>query len=70
MRRPTQKQTFKPRALKAGKAAQYIGISVRCLADYAEAGLIPVIKAGTRTFLYDIDDLDRFLDERKVGGAA
>ena len=67
--RNKQNLTFHPRAYKAGRAAEYIGISVRGLADLADAGLIPRIRAGTRTFLYDIADLDRFLDERKVGGA-
>ena len=65
-----RKKAFQPRALKAGLAAEYLGISVRCLGDYADAGFIPRIRAGSRTHLYDIVDLDTFLDERKVGGAA
>lgn len=67
MRRKTTRPEFKPRCLKAGKAAIYCGISVRGLSDLAEAGLIPRIRAGTRTYLYDIVDLDAFLDARKVG---
>jgi len=55
------------RSLKAGAAAEYMGISVRGLADLAEAGQIPRIRAGTRTYLYDISDLDHFLDTHKVG---
>ena len=55
------------RSLKAGAAAEYMGISVRGLADLAEAGQISRIRAGTRTYLYDISDLDHFLDTHKVG---
>ena len=67
MKRKTTKSTIKPRCLKAGLAAQYVGLSVRGLADLAEAGQIPYIRAGTRTHLYDIADLDRFLDSHKIG---
>lgn len=62
-----REKRFQPRSLKAGLAAEYVGLSVRGLADLAAAGLIPRIKAGTRTYLYDIADLDAFLDSRKVG---
>jgi excisionase family DNA binding protein len=55
------------RSLKAGAAAQYIGVSVRHLHDLASTGTIPYIKIGTRTILYDVTDLDHFLDSRKVG---
>ena len=68
MRRKNTRPEFKPRSLKAGLASEYIGMSVRGLADLAEAGQIPYIKAGTRTHLYDIEDLDRFLDSHKIGG--
>lgn len=69
MKHKSKQLEFKPRALKAGKAAQYIGISVRGLSDLADAGQIPRIKAGTRTYLYDISDLDIFLDSHKIGGS-
>lgn len=63
--------TFTPRrALKAGKAAEYIGMSRRGLADLAQQGRIPFAKVGTRTHLFDIADLDAFLDSCKVGGDA
>jgi len=64
-----QSNTITPRCLKAGKAAEYIGLSRRGLTDLSKQGRIPYSKIGTRTFVYDIADLDRFLDECKVGGA-
>ena len=58
------------RALKAGAAAEYIGISRRYLHDLSQQGRIPYHKIGTRCFCYEIAELDRFLDECKVGGNA
>ena len=55
------------RALKAGAAAEYMGISRRHLSDLSANGRIPYIPIGTRSHLYDICDLDHFLDTRKVG---
>lgn len=61
-------QQIKPRALKAGQAAEYLGISRRYLHDLTQQGRIPYHKIGTRCFCYSISELDRFLDECKVGG--
>lgn len=57
------------RALKTGAAAEYVGLSRRGLTDLAHQGRIPYSKVGARTHLFDIADLDRFLDECKIGGA-
>ena len=56
---------IKPRALKAGDAASYLGISRRGLWDLSNQGKIPVIKLSTRVYLYDISDLDKLLDSCK-----
>lgn len=58
-----------PRALKCKDAGIYTGLAPRTLLDYAHAGKIPYIKAGARSVLFDVEDLNRFLDERKVGAA-
>jgi excisionase family DNA binding protein len=58
---------IQPRALKTPKASLYTGLSGRTLLDYAHQGKIPYIRAGTKLFLFDVADLDRFMDERKVG---
>lgn len=55
------------RALKAGAAAQYMGISRRYLSELSSRGSMPYIRVGTRSYLYDIADLDHFLDTRKIG---
>ena len=62
------KQQTKPRALKAGNAAEYIGVSRRYLHDLTKQGRIPFSKVSSRLILYDIADLDAFLDSCKVGG--
>ena len=64
----TIKQQVKPRCLKAGQSADYLGISRRYLHDLTQQGRIPYHKIGTRCFCYSIAELDRFLDEFKVGG--
>ena len=62
------KVEIKPRSLKTAASSQYVGLSPRAMLDLAHQGKIPYIKAGARSVLFDITDLDRFLDERKVGG--
>lgn len=62
------KTEIKPRSLKNAVAARYVGLSPRALLDLAHAGKLPYIKAGARSVLFDVVDLNRFLDERKVGG--
>ncbi|MCF8131344.1 MAG: helix-turn-helix domain-containing protein [Deltaproteobacteria bacterium] len=63
-----RQRTIKPRALKAGKAAEYVGISRRYLHDLTQQGRIPVHKIGPRCYVYDLTDLDSFLDACKIGG--
>jgi predicted DNA-binding transcriptional regulator AlpA len=55
------------RCLKAGAAAEYMGISRRHLSDLSSHGTIPYMRLGARLFVYDITDLDHFLDRRKIG---
>ncbi|MDF7824072.1 helix-turn-helix domain-containing protein [Pontiellaceae bacterium B12227] len=59
---------IRPRCLKATPASEYVGISRRYLTQLSQEGKIPFSKIGTRTYLYDIADLDDFIDSRKVGG--
>lgn len=61
---------IKPRALKAGAAAQYLGISRRYLHDLTKQGRIAHSKISTRTLVYSLTDLDAFLDSCKIGGEA
>lgn len=63
-----QAKKITPRALKAGKAAEYIGVSRRYLHDLTQQGRIPCHKIGSRCFVYDIADLDTLLNECRVGG--
>jgi len=62
-----KKEEFRPRAMKAGQAAEYMGISRRYLHDLSQEGRVPYIKVGTRCIVYDIADLDKFLDACKIG---
>ena len=62
-----KKEEFRPRAMKAGQAAEYMGISRRYLHDLSQAGRIPYIKVSTLCIVCDIADLDEFLDSCKIG---
>ena len=64
------KQKIRPRCLKATPASEYVGISRRYLTQLSQDGKIPYSKIGTRTYLYDIVDLDNFVESRKVGKSA
>lgn len=63
-------KTVESVALKAGQAAQYLGISRRALTDFSQAGLIAYSRISNRLFLYRKRDLDAFLDAHRVGGVA
>jgi hypothetical protein len=63
------RSTIKPRALKAGRSAEYLGISRRYLHDLSKQGRIPYSKISARTLVYDIADLDTFLEGCKIGEA-
>lgn len=61
------KSSITPRAMKLEPSAEYVGMSPRKLAQLTHEGEIPVIKVSARMHLYDIADLNAFLDSRKVG---
>ncbi len=65
----SSKNKVQPRALKAGEAAKYLGISRRHLTDLANEGQIPYARVSARCHLYKIEDLERFLDRFTVGKA-
>jgi hypothetical protein len=71
-----------PRAFNLRQGAAYLGVSYWTLRDYVLAGLIPTIempalrprdgerqRSNLRRVLVDREDLDRFLESRKVGAA-
>jgi excisionase family DNA binding protein len=57
--------------LSREEAAAYLGVKVQTLAVWASAKRydLPMLKVGSRV-RYDIDDLDRWLASRRIGGAA
>ena len=57
---------IKPRCLKAGRAAEYLGISRRFLNDLTFLGRLSAHKFGPRCFVYEVAELDRFFDECKI----
>lgn len=59
----------KPRCLKTADASRYVGLSARGLLDMTRAHKIPHIRLGTRTIVYELSDLDAFIEARKVGAA-
>jgi len=59
---------LKARCLKAGRAAEYVGVSRRYLHDLAAQGRIPYHRIGPRCFVFDVADLDAFLDSCRIGG--
>jgi hypothetical protein len=57
-----------PRLLKTKQAAAYISVSAKRLRSLARAGGIPIIVLGDNTapWLFDIRDLDRWIEASKV----
>ena len=59
------------RILRTPKAAEYLGISESWLEKKRlEGGGPPYIKLGHRAVGYDIDDLDRWLESRRVASTS
>jgi len=74
--------TITPRLLNLRQVAVYLRCSYRTARDYALAGLVPVVnlpplrpregdraKTSLRRVLIDREDLDRFIEARKVPSA-
>jgi len=56
-----------PRTLKTKHAARYIGVSAWKLRNLVQAGEIPYIPGeGTSPWLFDIRDLDNWIERRKL----
>jgi excisionase family DNA binding protein len=54
-----------PRLLNTRQAAQYLGLAVPTLREWASMGIhLPVVRIGRRV-LYDIRDLDRHIEASK-----
>ena len=64
-------QTMRPGYVRREAAAKYLGVSVRCLANWQRRRLIPFSKMGARTCLFRLADLDsvvaRFRQDSIVG---
>jgi excisionase family DNA binding protein len=58
---------FAPRLLKTQQAARYLGVSAWKLRNLVQNGEIPYIPGdGTSPWLFDIHDLDAFIERAKV----
>jgi len=66
-----EKQTLRPGYVRREEAAKYLGVSVRCLANWQKRRLIPFSKMGSRTCLFKLADLDsvvaRFRQDSIIG---
>jgi excisionase family DNA binding protein len=54
--------------LKAGAAAEYLGISRRHLHTLTKRGMIRHSKLGPKLLLYRRSDLDALFDDTSIGG--
>jgi excisionase family DNA binding protein len=61
---------YMPPRAKTGRAAAYLGISRRYLAQITHEGRLPFIRLGARCVIYDRTDLDAFLAANRVDPAA
>ncbi len=57
--------TIRPCALRPREAAQYLGIAAQTLAKWRSNGGGPPYVKICGVILYLVEDLDRFLDERR-----
>ena len=57
----------RPRLLRTGAAARYLGIGTKALRTLILRGELPYVQLqpGNSPFLLDVKDLDRFIEQRK-----
>ena len=55
----------KQRLLSATQAANYLGVDTKTLWEWVNTGLIPQVKFPGRRPRYDIQDLDKLIEENK-----
>jgi hypothetical protein len=63
-------QNVAPAALKKPGAAGYIGVSTRSLERLVASGKLTPRRAGTRTIVFLVSELDEFLQNLPTGGAS
>ncbi len=69
--RPSQTPPHMPpltqRLLSAEEAGRYLGFkSAWPIRELAWKGMLPVVRIGKRRIMFDVQDLDRFIEERKT----
>ena len=47
-------------------AASYLGVSARTVYQLTRDGELPVVRVSKRRVMYDLDDLDQWIDSRKT----
>jgi excisionase family DNA binding protein len=63
----TTQQTIAPRLLNVERASEYLGTTTWAVRKLAWAKTVPHIRLGSK-ILFDIADLDRFIERAKLGG--
>lgn len=58
-----------PRLLNAADAAAYLGLTERSVRTMAHRRQIPIVKRG-RTLMFDLVDLDEWIDDHKIRAAS
>ncbi len=53
------------RLLTAPEAAQYLGLAVWTIRQWASQGRIPKVKMG-KALRFDVEDLDRYIEGNKI----
>jgi excisionase family DNA binding protein len=54
--------------VKACDVAVKLGVTSRTVLNWARRGIIPCLRAGARTILFDLAEVERALKERTGGG--
>lgn len=68
---PSTKTSIPQRLLTAAEAAQYLGYRTPWpVRELMWKGALPVVRLGKRRIAFDLQDLDRFIEENKTCEAA
>ncbi len=64
---PPRRPPLPPRLLSAEEAGRYLGFkSAWPIRELAWKGMLPVVRIGKRRIMFDVQDLNQFIEERKT----
>lgn len=60
---------IEPKYLKTASLAKMLNLSPRYIRQLVADGRLPYVRVGVRTILFDLDQVQGWIDEHRIGAA-